>query len=151
MAEVNTQKLIEVREWLRQELDTCVSFGSSTAWTRSTEAFTPASTAKARCIPPTKASGCKDVAHGCSRICAICTAGRPGVDGGGEELFGLLEDHCINHDAGGRLYFTVTGDGKPLRQRRYCFSEGFYAIANAEYYGVTGEAEHSSEHAALTT
>ena len=54
----------------------------------------------------------------------------------------FLEDHRINHDAGGRLYFTVTAEGAPLRQRRYCFSEGFYAIANAEYYGVTGEAEH---------
>ena len=37
------------------------------------------------------------------------------------------------------MYFTVTADGKPLRQRRYCFSESFYAIANAEYYGITGE------------
>ena len=54
----------------------------------------------------------------------------------------FLEDHCINHAAGGRLYFTVTEDGKPLRQRRYCFSEAFYCIANAEYYGITGEKEH---------
>ena len=53
----------------------------------------------------------------------------------------FLEDHCVNHEAGGRLYFTVTGDGKPLRQRRYCFSEGFYALANAEYYAVTGDRE----------
>ena len=51
----------------------------------------------------------------------------------------FMEAHCINRAAGNRMYFTVTGDGKPLRQRRYCFSEGFYAIANAEYYGVTGE------------
>ena len=28
---------------------------------------------------------------------------------------------------------------KPLRQRRYYFSEAFYASANAEYYGVTGD------------
>ena len=54
----------------------------------------------------------------------------------------FLEDHCINHAAGGRMYFTVTEDGKPLRQRRYYFSEAFYALANAEYYGVTGEKEH---------
>ena len=39
------------------------------------------------------------------------------------------------------MYFTVTADGKPLRQRRYCFSESFYCIANAEYYGLTGEME----------
>ena len=51
----------------------------------------------------------------------------------------FMEQYCINRAAGDRMYFTVTGDGKPLRQRRYCFSEGFYAIANAEYYGVTGE------------
>ena len=50
----------------------------------------------------------------------------------------FLQAHCINKDAGGRMYFTVTEDGRPLRQRRYCFSEGFYAIANAEYYGLTG-------------
>ena len=51
----------------------------------------------------------------------------------------FLEKYCVNHAAGGRLYFTVTGDGKPLRQRRYCYSEAFYCIANAEYYGITGE------------
>ena len=38
----------------------------------------------------------------------------------------FMENYCINKDAGRRMYFTVTADGKPLRQRRYCFSEGFY-------------------------
>lgn len=51
----------------------------------------------------------------------------------------FMEKYCINRQAQNRMYFTVTADGKPLRQRRYCFSEGFYAMANAEYYGVTGE------------
>ena len=54
----------------------------------------------------------------------------------------FLEKYCINHELGDRMYFTVTADGQPLRQRRYCFSEGFYAVANAEYYGITGEKEH---------
>ena len=53
----------------------------------------------------------------------------------------FMEKYCINPNADGRMYFTVTADGKPLRQRRYYFSEAFYAIANAEYYGVTGEKE----------
>ena len=53
----------------------------------------------------------------------------------------FMEKYCINREAGDRMYFTVTADGKPLRQRRYCFSEAFYCIANAEYYGVTGEKE----------
>ena len=54
----------------------------------------------------------------------------------------FLEEHCVNHDAEGRLYFTVEADGNPLRQRRYCYSEAFYCIANAEYYGITGQREH---------
>ena len=53
----------------------------------------------------------------------------------------FMEAHCINHAAGGRMYFTVTEDGQPLRQRRYFYSEAFYASANAEYYGITGEKE----------
>ena len=45
----------------------------------------------------------------------------------------FMEQHCINRAAGDRMYFQVTAKGQPLRQRRNCFSEGFYAIANAEY------------------
>ncbi len=51
----------------------------------------------------------------------------------------FMENYCINRECGDRMYFTVTADGKPLRQRRYYYSEAFYASANAEYYGVTGE------------
>ena len=46
--------------------------------------------------------------------------------------------HCID-PADGRMYFTVTADGKPLRKRRYWFSETFYIMANAEYYMATGD------------
>lgn len=45
--------------------------------------------------------------------------------------------HCIDSD--GRMFFTVTRDGKPLRKRRYWFSETFYIMANAEYYMATKE------------
>lgn len=51
----------------------------------------------------------------------------------------FMNRYCFNPEAEGRMYFTVTADGKPLRQRRYYFSEAFCAIANAEYYGVTGD------------
>lgn len=53
----------------------------------------------------------------------------------------FMEKYCINREKGNRMYFTVTCDGKPLRQRRYCFSEGFYAMANAEYSLCTGDKE----------
>jgi N-acylglucosamine 2-epimerase len=45
--------------------------------------------------------------------------------------------HCI--DADGRMFFTVTREGEPLRKRRYWFSETFYIMANAEYYMATGD------------
>ncbi|MBO4235357.1 MAG: AGE family epimerase/isomerase, partial [Firmicutes bacterium] len=54
----------------------------------------------------------------------------------------FLEEHCVNREQGGRLYFTVTEDGRPLRQRRYLYSEDFYTIANAEYYANTGDKEY---------
>lgn len=46
-------------------------------------------------------------------------------------------NYCIDDD--GRMYFTVTRDGRPLRKRRYWFSETFYIMANAEYYIATGD------------
>ena len=54
----------------------------------------------------------------------------------------FMEKFCINREKGNRMYFTVTEDGKPLRQRRYFYSETFYSMANAEYYGITGEKEY---------
>lgn len=42
-------------------------------------------------------------------------------------------------DTDGRMYFTVTEDGKELQKRRYYFSETFAAIGCAEYYKATGD------------
>ena len=52
--------------------------------------------------------------------------------------------HCIDR-TDGRMYFTVTRDGKPLRKRRYWFSETFYIMANAEYYMATGDEDCLAE------
>ena len=43
-------------------------------------------------------------------------------------------------DATGKLYFLVTKEGKPLRMRRYAYSESFAAIANAAYARAVGDA-----------
>ena len=59
-----------------------------------------------------------------------------------ESCLDFLERYCFNPKVPSRLLFTVTGDGRPLRQRRYHASEGFYAMANAEYYLLTGKPEH---------
>ena len=45
----------------------------------------------------------------------------------------FLKKYCID-SSDGRMYFTVTRDGKPLRKRRYFFSESFLVVGFAEYY-----------------
>jgi len=45
----------------------------------------------------------------------------------------LLKNYCID-PTDGRMYFTVTRDGKPIRKRRYFFSESFLVVGLAEYY-----------------
>ena len=42
-------------------------------------------------------------------------------------------------DTNGRMFFTVTEDGREIQKRRYYFAETFAAIGCAEYYKATGE------------
>ncbi len=49
----------------------------------------------------------------------------------------FLNDFCFDTD--GRMFFSVTRDGKPLRKRRYVFSECFAVIALAAYSKASGD------------
>ena len=49
----------------------------------------------------------------------------------------FIEKHCF--DADGHMYFSVSADGRPLRKRRYVFSETFAAIAMSEYALASGD------------
>jgi N-acylglucosamine 2-epimerase len=51
--------------------------------------------------------------------------------------------HCFSPE--GKMWFTVTREGRPLRMRRYVFSEAFAAIANAAYAKATGEARAAED------
>ena len=51
------------------------------------------------------------------------------------------KEYCIDKEDG-RMYFTVTEDGRGLQKRRYYFSETFAAIGAAELYRATGREEH---------
>ena len=57
------------------------------------------------------------------------TVAKSGID--------FLQRHCFSPD--GQMYFTVTADGKPLRQRRYVFSEMFATMALAAYARATND------------
>jgi N-acylglucosamine 2-epimerase len=55
----------------------------------------------------------------------------------------FLDRHCFD-PADGRMWFHVTRDGRPIRKRRYAYSESFAAIA----YGELAKACNSDEYAA---
>lgn len=56
----------------------------------------------------------------------------------------FIKAHCIDSTTG-KMYFTVTRDGKPLRMRRYVFSESFAAIAFAAHFKATQEAASKAD------
>lgn len=49
----------------------------------------------------------------------------------------FLNKHCFDTD--GRMFFSVTREGQPLRKRRYLFSETFATIALAAYGLAAGD------------
>ncbi|MCH5242110.1 MAG: AGE family epimerase/isomerase [Muribaculaceae bacterium] len=55
----------------------------------------------------------------------------------------FIEKYCFDSD--GRMYFEVTAEGKPLRKRRYVFSECFATIAMAEYSKASGDKEFANK------
>ncbi len=55
----------------------------------------------------------------------------------------FLRTHCFSPE--GKMYFTVTREGLPLRMRRYVFSEAFAAIAFAAYAKATGDPKAADE------
>ena len=55
----------------------------------------------------------------------------------------FIEAHCFDTD--GRMFFEVTADGRPLRRRRYVFSECFATIAMSEYSIATGDRAYAEK------
>ena len=138
----HSTQLKETRAWIREELDLCVNFWLKNGMDKEHGGVYT-------CLDRTGKIYSTDKSVWMQGRCGWIFAFLCHTYGVKQEwleasksCLDFMEKYCINHAAGGRMYFTVTEDGQPLRQRRYCFSEAFYALANAEYYGVTGEAEH---------
>lgn len=136
------EQLRGIHQWIKDELDRCVRFwldngrdseygGLYTCLDRQGRVF---STDKSVWMQGRCAWTFSKLCNQYGEKPEWCTAAESCLD--------FMEKYCINRDKGDRMYFTVTKDGKPLRQRRYNFSEGFYAMANAEYYILTGKPEH---------
>lgn len=136
---MDVNKLVETKQWIGEELARCVSFWLENGIDREHGGVYT-------CLDRTGKIYSTDKSVWMQGRCGWIFAWlchlygkKPEWLAASKSCLDFMERCCINPDADGRMYFTVTGDGKPLRQRRYYFSEAFYAIANAEYYGVTGE------------
>ena len=60
----------------------------------------------------------------------------------------FIDQYCFD-SSDGRMWFHVTCDGRPIRKRRYAFSESFAAIAYGELAKATGK-QHYANKAATT-
>ncbi len=140
--DATTTRLRDARDWLRGQLDICTDFWLDHGMDEVNGGVYTCLDRKG-CIYSTDKSVWMQgrCAWTYSYLCHVYGTREKWLDAA-KSCLDFLEDHCVNHEAGDRLYFTVTAEGLPLRQRRYNFSEGFYCIGNAEYYGVTGDEEH---------
>ena len=130
------------QEWIRAELDRCINFWLTNGWDRENGGVYTCLDRWGKIYSTDKSVWMQGrCAWTFSYLCKVYGVKQEWLDFA-KSCLDFMEDHCINREAGNRMYFVVTADGKPLRQRRYFHSEGFYAIANAEYYGVTGEKIH---------
>lgn len=56
----------------------------------------------------------------------------------------FLDQYCFD-PSDGRMWFHLTREGKPIRKRRYAFSESFAAIAYGELAKATGQARYEAK------
>lgn len=56
----------------------------------------------------------------------------------------FLDKYCFR-ESDRKMWFTLDKKGKPLRMRRYAFSESFAAIAYAEYFKATGDMAYAEK------
>lgn len=136
---LDKQKLAEAQKWIKKELDVCADFWLKNGMDRENGGVYTCLDRKGEVYSTDKSVWMQGrCAWTFAHLCRLYGKRDEWMEAS-KSCLDFMEKYCINPDADGRMYFTVTAEGKPLRQRRYCFSEGFYAIANAEYYGLTGE------------
>jgi len=56
----------------------------------------------------------------------------------------FIDEHCFD-PSDGRMWFHVDRKGKPIRKRRYAFSESFAAIAFGELAKATGDEQYADK------
>jgi N-acylglucosamine 2-epimerase len=133
------EDLKEIHSWIQNELESCIAFWLKNGMDKVSGGIYTCLDRTGRVYSSDKSVWMQGrAAWTFAELCLVYGRKREWEEAAASCLR-FLEEHCVNHEAGGRLYFTVTGDGKPLRQRRYWHSEDFYIMGNAVYGFLTGE------------
>ena len=119
------EELASAQKWVRSELDACLAFwlengmdavngGIYTCLDRAGRVYTTDKSVwmQGRC------------AWTYAYMCSVYGVRKEWL-AASKSCLDFMEAHCFNPDADGRMFFQVTAEGKPLRQRRYCFSDSF--------------------------
>ncbi|MBR6524645.1 MAG: AGE family epimerase/isomerase [Clostridia bacterium] len=134
---MNKELLKSQQEWIRGELEACANFWLKNGWDKENGGVYTCLDRWGKIYSTDKSVWMQGrCAWTFSYLCHVYGIKQEWL-GFAKSCLDFMEKYCINREKGNRMYFTVTADGKPLRQRRYFYSESFYAIANAEYYGLT--------------
>ena len=117
----NKEKFIEARGWIRSELDKCVEFWLKNGMDKENGGVYTCLDRKGEVYSTDKSVWMQGrCAWTFAWLCANYGVKKEWLDAS-KSCLDFLENYCINREKGDRLYFTVTGDGKPLRQRRYFY------------------------------
>ena len=134
---MNKGKLLKAQKWIQSELRSCVNFWLTNGIDKEHGGVYTCLDREGRVFSTDKSVWMQGrCAWTFAWLCQVYGTKQEWLDAS-KSCLDFMEKYCINQSAGGRMYFTVTEDGLPLRQRRYYYSESFYAIANAQYYGLT--------------
>lgn len=136
---MNRELLKSQQEWIHSELERCADFWVKNGWDHVNGGVYTCLDRTGKIYSTDKSVWMQGrCAWTYSYLCHVYGVRQEWLDFA-KSCLDFMEAHCISRKQGNRMYFTVTAEGKPLRIRRYFFSEAFYAIANAEYAALTGE------------
>ena len=136
---MDREKLISARGWIRSELERCVNFWLENGMDKEHGGVYTCLDRQGKVFSTDKSVWMQGRCGWIFAWLCHCYGVKQEWLEASKSCIDFMEKHCFNREAGDRMYFTVTEDGQPLRQRRYYYSEAFCAVANAEYYALTGD------------
>ncbi|MBR3942840.1 MAG: AGE family epimerase/isomerase [Clostridia bacterium] len=139
---MNKEQLVQTKAWISSELEKSISFWLEKGMDKEHGGIYT-------CLDREGKVYSTDKSVWMQGRCAWMFAWLCGIYGKKEEwvaasksCIDFMDTYCFDSPEKKRMYYTVACNGTPLTQKNDSFSESFYAIANAEFYGITGEKKY---------